>query len=140
MKKFAGVWLDHSEAFIVLLEGDNHTIRHLKNGIPGQHRSTGGSRPGLAYGPQDKVNEHRFDEKRRHKIREFDQKILNQLRGVEHFFIFGPAEAKKEFKSYIETQPVMKDKLVGVESADSMTTNQIVAAVKEYYEKRKEFI
>lgn len=140
MKKFAGVWLDHSEAYIVTLDGEEHTIEHLKDGIPGQHRSTGGSRPGLAYGPQDKVNEHRFDEKRRHKIREFNRKVLKHIRSADHFFIFGPAEAKLELKSFIEKEPAVREKLVGVESADSMTPNQIVEAVKDYYQKSKSFL
>ena len=48
--------------------------------------------------------------------------------------LFGPAEMKTELEKMILKDNSLKDKLVAVQTADSMTENQLVAWVKEFYQ------
>jgi hypothetical protein len=60
------------------------------------------------------------------------EEVVSYLRNEPAIFIFGPGEAKRELKKRLE-----KDKLggriVGIETADKMTDNQIAAKVRERF-------
>lgn len=59
--------------------------------------------------------------------------IIENIKTAEELVVFGPAQMKIELEKQIkEIQPLAK-KLLEVVSADSMTENQIVAWVKDYY-------
>jgi hypothetical protein len=62
--------------------------------------------------------------------------VASEIKNADAVYVFGPAEMKTHFKSYLETQNGFKEKLRAVESADKMTDNQVVAAVKGFYEKK----
>ena len=46
--------------------------------------------------------------------------------------IFGPGEAKYEFEKKLQRRGLNKH-IVAIETTDSMTENQIVAKVKDYF-------
>jgi len=45
----------------------------------------------------------------------------------------GPGEAKLELKKEIEKSKALIPKIVGVQTSDKMTNNQIAAKVKSYF-------
>ncbi len=83
---------------------------------------------------------------KRHEIRHHNgvEKEQNNRKNTQHFFtevtgalqsadevlLMGPAEAKIHFKEYL------KNKVVGVETVDHPTDNQIVAHAKEFFRVR----
>jgi hypothetical protein len=60
--------------------------------------------------------------------------VLNHIKDSDSLYIFGPAEAKIKLEQKIQDiKAVDKISLKAVETADSMTLNQVVAQVKDFY-------
>ena len=59
---------------------------------------------------------------------------MNHLKSSDEVFIFGPAKVKNKLADAIKENTLLsKVNLIGVETADSMTDNQVVAKVKEAF-------
>ncbi len=61
---------------------------------------------------------------------------MSQLADSDELYIFGPAETKIKLKQKLqEDNRFSKILLNDVETADSMTQNQIIARIREYFKK-----
>src|SRR3989304_5111598 len=58
--------------------------------------------------------------------------IISFIRGAEAIWIFGPGEAKVEFKSHLISEG-LEGIIVGIDTVDKMTDNQISAKVRDHY-------
>ena len=127
MKKKIGLWLDHREAIIVVLSYQGEQITRIKSGAEKQIRLEGGSRQdGL------QTTETLRDKKFAMQLGKYFDDIIAYIRGAELIQIFGPGEAKHELMKRLENDG-LKERIVEVENADSMTDNQIAAKVREYF-------
>ena len=63
--------------------------------------------------------------------------ITAHIRDAELIQIFGPGEAKDELVKRLENDN-LKERIVEIETADSMTDNQIAAKVREYFSNTEE--
>lgn len=128
MKIKAGIWIDHRQAVIVLVKGEEKEIIKVQSNVEKHLSRKQGARAGGPYErrliPADDMQERGFKE---HLVRYYDQ-VISNVQTAEALFIFGPSEAKNELKKRIEEKKV-KIKILGVEAADKMTDGQIVAKV-----------
>ena len=106
-----GIWIDDEKAVIVTASADRVTINTLE--------SWGGEREG-----------RRLD-------RYYDE-IITQLGYPQALLIFGPGEAKLQFNARLSRFKALRESVVGLETADTLTDPQIVAKVKEHYGIRRE--
>lgn len=67
-----------------------------------------------------------------HLERYYDE-IITQLGYPTALLIFGPGEAKMEFKERLSRFTVLAQRIVGLENTDTLTDPQIVAKVKQHY-------
>jgi hypothetical protein len=130
MAVYAGIWLDHAKAYIVKLVGGQANMERIDSGAESHRHSLGGARSRSPYGPEDVASEQKFEERRRHHLHRYYQNIIRRCRGVEQMLIFGPGSAKAELQKEIARSKELLGRLVGAETADRMTENQIVAWVK----------
>jgi len=137
MKKHVGIWIDHEKAVIISLQNGDEQIVHIKSDVEKQTRMSGGSRSKLAYGPMDIADERKVERRRKQQLNQYYQDLVQLIRDSDEIFIFGPGEAKIELKKHIESSSVRSAHIVGVESADKMTENQIAAKVKKFYKLNK---
>jgi hypothetical protein len=133
MTRKAGIWVDHRQAFLVQVEGENVTMTRLRAEVAGRSKAGGGSRSKTPYGPQDVASDSRMDEKYRHQLRRYYDQIIDAIRDVQRLYIFGPGEAKTELRKRIEESKELADRIAAVETADRMTENQIAARVKKFF-------
>ena len=129
MQEKIGIWIDKREAFIVKLSDDQVKMDKLESSIP-TFNPKGGHRSKQPWGPVDTVKEKAYLAKEKQATREFFDKIFNVINGVKDLFLFGPAQTKDQLKSYLDKRHGFKPEFLKVETADSMTENQIVAEVK----------
>jgi len=59
--------------------------------------------------------------------------VIASIREAESILIFGPGEARGELKKRIE-KGTLSGRIVGVETADKMTDQQIAAKVRRYFQ------
>ena len=131
MKKLTGIWLDFAEANIIhLADGDTRVI-DISSDIEDYHLA-GGSRSKTPWGPMDKTSESKLLERRKHQTAHYYAAIAKTILESDAVFIMGPAEAKTGLNTYLkEKHPGVNIK--EVQSADKMTENQKVAAVKAFF-------
>lgn len=131
--KNIGIWLDKNQAHIVVLENNNETLKTIPSNIEHFH-VRGGSGTRLKGGPQDVVQDSKYLEREKHQFRNYFNEIIPEIEDAENIVIFGPAEAKIKFKKELEENHKDIDNKVGkVETADSMTNNQVIAWVRDFY-------
>lgn len=133
MKKQAGIWIDTKQAVIVFLEGNNHTIKTIHSGIENRERIPGETKWFTRFGNQFLNFEKRKKNRRANEIRNYLKDVVNEIRNADELILFGPAGMKTELEKAIWKDTTNSPVIRAVESADSMTENQMVAWVKNYF-------
>lgn len=123
-----GVWIDHREAFVVFSNEPTIKEHSISSGIEKHVRysARGIESDGLAENQRDR----RFEQ---HLDRYYDE-VIEYIHGATAIYIFGPGEAKGEFKKRIEHKG-LGNHIAGVEAADNLTNNQISAKVQDFFHK-----
>lgn len=70
---------------------------------------------------------------KKNQIDNFLKQVTEHIKNSDELYVFGPAEIKLKLKDKIESNGKLSAKLKSVETADSMTLNQVVAKVKEFF-------
>jgi stalled ribosome rescue protein Dom34 len=84
-------------------------------------------------GMEKEQNNHKNEQK-------FFHEVSGHLVNAHEVLIIGPGEAKTHFKDYIgsHNSPLMK-KVVGLETVDHPTDNQVVALAKKFFKAHLQF-
>ena len=127
MKTKIGMWIDNREAVIVELTDKGEQITRIKSNAEKQIRVEGGSRKdGL------QTTEALRGKKLDAQLGKYFDDIITHIRDAEMIQIFGPGEAKNELGKRLEKDG-LKERIVEIETADSMTDNQVAAKVREHF-------
>jgi stalled ribosome rescue protein Dom34 len=121
MKQNAGLWIDHKKAVVVFLIGEEEKTIIIHSKIEDHHLSSG----------MATADDIRQRELTAHLNIYYDE-VVSSLQNAEAVLLFGPGEAKGEFKKRLE-RVHLGDHIVGIETADKMTDPQIVARVKNHF-------
>ena len=134
MKKQTGIWIDSKKAVIVSLEENNHTLKIVDSSIESQERTPGEDKWFTRFGNQFLNFERRKKNRKSHEVKKYLTNVISEVKDAEEVVLFGPAGMKKELEKVIHDDNKLSFNLRGVETADSMTDNQMVAWVKNYYQ------
>jgi hypothetical protein len=121
-----GIWIDHQDAFIVFAGTADTTAtgaevdKHIK--FAGHGSSHEGS-------SQDHRERHLASQRGK-----FYDEVIDQVADAESILLLGPGEAKGELEKRLGAKGLGK-RIVGVETTDKMTGHQIVAKVRQHYQK-----
>lgn len=127
-----GIWMDKREAKIISIENEGKLLSTIRSEVE-EYRPAGGSGSRMKGGPQDVVQDSKYTEREKHQLREYFKNVVNALPEIEALVIFGPAQTGKKFKKeLLTTYKNIGEKLIGVETTDTMTDNQLVAWVRDY--------
>jgi alcohol dehydrogenase YqhD (iron-dependent ADH family) len=108
MAKCVVLWASHKQAVIVSITDGVETILHVDSKAKGH-----------------------VGEKWSHHLSEYYRKVIHALRDAQSIFIFGPARVKMALKEEILKTEPLAHRIVGTETADTMTENQLVARAGE---------
>lgn len=128
----AGVWIDHKKAVMVLIIGKREETRRFRSGIDETRTPARGLRSKNKYGPHDFVAEDRRERKAMDHLNKYYDQVAASLRGAEAILIFGPGEAKSEFKKRVSRQKV-HGRIAELQTADRLTDRQIAANVRRHF-------
>lgn len=127
MKKQVGLWIDHKEAFIVFMGSGSEEAHHIESGVGGHVRFSG--RHSAEDGSADDQRDRQFAV----HLSQYYEDVIAQIHEAESVFLFGPGEAKGELKKQLVAQG-LGERIVGVETTDRLTENQIAAKVRLHYQ------
>ena len=126
MKKEVGLWIDHKQTVIVTLFDQEEKIERITSGI---EKYVQASRSGDDSREDKRAEQDRgFDD---HLGRYYDE-VIAYLRDADSILIFGPGVAKSELQKRLEEQ-ALNERIVGIETTDSMTDAQAAAKVRKYF-------
>lgn len=133
MKK-TGIWLDKKKALIVNLENSKETLLTVKSNVEDFHIS-GGSGSRFKGGPQDVVQDSKYLERKKHQLQNYFKELAEKITDSDELVIFGPAGTNEKFNKELQKKyKGIARKVRDVKKSDSMTSNQVVALVKKYYQ------
>jgi len=135
MIKQTGIWLDKEKAYVINIAEGNHTIKTIESDISIRERFEGEGKEYGRFGGQFLSMENKKNNRIKKQSVEYLKRIILEIKNSDEVLLFGPAEMKTELEKMIRKDNNLKDKLVAVQAADSMTENQLVAWVKEFYNK-----
>lgn len=135
MKNKVGVWIDLSKAIIVTIQGNKRDIVQIE-GVENRERIPGEGKSFTRFGNQFSNPEKQKENKLNHQVKTFLKSVEEQLMHCDALVIFGPANIKQELADLILDNKTLVHKLKGVETADSMTDNQVAAWVDSYFKEQ----
>jgi hypothetical protein len=126
MKTQAGLWIDHREAFAVLIGDGAEKTERIESGMEKHVRFSG--RSAADEGSADDQRDRQFAS---HLNRYYDE-VISYIRNAESILLFGPGEAKRELEKRL-TNAGLGGRIVGIETVDKMTDRQIAAKVRQHF-------
>ena len=127
MTRQVGVWIDHREAFLVFIGEGVEAIQKIESGMEKHVRYSG--RSAAAEGSADNQRDRQFNS----HLNQYYDEVISHLGQAESIYLMGPGEAKGEFEQRLIGKGYA-DQIVGVETVDKMTENQISAKVRKHYQ------
>ena len=130
-KPNAGVWIDHREAFLVVLSEAGEETKRIESSVEKhlRHSSEPSNGPFAAHEvPSDDSRQRQFTGNLAH----YYDEIIKYLHDAGSILIMGPGEAKGELKKQFEKHKSERRTIV-METADKMTEPQIAAQVRHYF-------
>lgn len=132
MKKI-GIWMDIQKAHIVELIGDNEQLKTVFSEVEDYHPK-GGSGTKLKGGPQDVVQDRRYLERKKNQMKAYFSILAELIKDADSIALFGPAATAEQFRKELgKSQKELALKIKSVTKVDSMTNNQVVALVRDFY-------
>lgn len=119
MHGHAVVWLDSREARIFRFNATDAELERIKANSPFRkvHHKAGAIGSGHA-----------------HLNRDYFDRIVDAMRGVEEWLLVGPGSAKNELLAHIETHlPWLKAKMAGLEVMDHPTDGALVDHARRFF-------
>jgi hypothetical protein len=132
MKKTLGLWVDHRKAVIVTIENNVETIKEITSDVDKHVRFSSGTTSKASNNPQGSTSEDVRDRQFGNQLNAYYEGIVAMIRDADSIWIFGPGEAKGELENLLNHEG-LGDCIVGVETVDKMTNNQIAAKVRDHF-------
>ena len=132
MARKVGLWIDHSKAVLVALDGERVETKTVSSDIEPRGHPKGGAPSPTTYGAQDAVYEARRDRRYQRHLSEYYARVVAEINAAVAILLMGPGEAKLELRKALEAAGSGQSR-IEVEASDKLTEPQIVAKVKAHY-------
>jgi hypothetical protein len=128
-----GIWIDSKNAVIISTTDSGEKIKKIVSGIDTRLREEGETNQLSKMGGQYLEPEKSKLSKKTEQQNLFFRSIMEEINNADSFVLFGPSSMKYNLGKEIQKNRKLSGKMDGVETADSMTENQLVAWIKDFY-------
>lgn len=127
----AGVWIDHYKAVVVVIADSGEVTTEIRSRIDPAGRSERDTGSRHSYRRPEDKQEHKF----MNQLNAYYDEVLLFVHDAESILIFGPGEAKGEFRKRLQSKQLSGQvrQILAVESADKMSDHQIAASVRQHF-------
>jgi hypothetical protein len=132
MTSKVGVWIDHRRAVIVVVGPAEEHIAHIVSNVEKHPERSGDSPMKGSYESRQVPPDDRRQMALTGELNNYYDAVIAAVRDAESLLIFGPGEAKGEFKKRLDNKK-LSGRVAAVETADKMTDAQIAAKVRRYF-------
>ena len=120
--KKLGIWMDHSDAFIMELKNDTIVTSSVTSEYSHQESQT-----------DIYKGEKLIHKKEQHLQLSYYKKISEIIRNYDEVLLFGPTDAKNELFNLIKKDHLFSKIPIEVKQSDKLTEQQMQAFVREYF-------
>ncbi len=124
MKRKVGLWIDHKKAVLFTISDEGAHLKRITSHIEKDVPMSGNAPKTSAQDYGDKRFAKQLDT--------YYDEVMAYVQDAVSILIFGPGEAKIELRKRLESQE-FRGKIVGFETVNLMTDNQIVTKVRERF-------
>ncbi|HSQ45945.1 MAG TPA: hypothetical protein VLM44_03395 [Lutibacter sp.] len=135
MKNNIGIWIDTHQAVLIKLSNGDKTVKTIESHIDTKVRTPEESKKYGRFEGHYTTYGKNWANKKIQQTHHFLKKLLNEIEDCDAVVLFGPSIMKTIFEKEIKNNLSLIGQLEGVFDADSMTENQMVAWVKDFYNK-----
>ena len=133
MKK-VGIWMDKEKVHIVSLTEEGEKMETIFSELEFSKPKGGSGTPTAKWGPQDVVQDSKWLEREKHQLKNYFGKLAQVIVDAGAIALFGPAGTNKKFLKELEkNHQTLAEKVKTVDKADSMTQNQLMALVRNFF-------
>ena len=132
MKKYAGLWIDHKKAVLVIVADGKEEKKLVLSNTEKNVRFTGGHHSKTPYGAYRGSYESTQDRRFTNNLNRFYDEVIAAIHDAESILIFGPGEAKGEIEKRLKGKK-FPGQIVCIETADKMTDQQVSAKIQEHF-------
>ena len=122
MPRRVAIWIDHREAILVFIRGEQVTSEEELFSEAGSHTHGGG------------WAQHRIEAHRHEMLKHYYEEVIQRLGPVDEILILGPGQAKHELHRSIDHHRGLKGKVVAVRGADRLTEQEVIAKAGEFFD------
>ncbi len=127
MKKEIGIWINHRKAVIVTFNDGIEETQEIQSDV-GKRVRFSGKNQSEGDSPDEDIRDRQYD----NRLDLFYDEVIASVKSADSIWIIGPGEAKGELeKRFLKAG--FGECIVGVETADKMTNNQIEAKIRDHY-------
>lgn len=121
VKKLAGVWMDHHEAYVISNhDGKTVTSLQVKGHVKSNHQTGHGS-------------EYTAHNAKKDLLHKFFHEIMHLLTNTEELHLIGTGTAQEELIHYLTDIPQWKKMKITQDTAEKMRADQALNKISEYY-------
>ncbi len=133
MKHDVGFWIDHKKAVIVAASAAGVTTTTLDSEVGSHARYSARPRNSTGDGPHEGGGEKRHEQRNDEHLARYYDAVIGRLGQPQRLLIFGPGEAKLQLEKRLGPSHGRPERVVDIETADTLTDPQIVAKLKEHF-------
>ncbi len=122
--KQLGIWMDHSEAFLMELSNDTIVENTILSEFTQQEKENSLER-----------SEKHMQNKEHHFKLNFFKKLSDVIKNSHEVVLFGPTNAKDELFNLLKADHLFNNIKIEVKHSDKMTKNKMHDFAKEYFKK-----
>ena len=124
MARYAGVWIDHRQAVVVLASDGAEEVHEVSSEAHKPPHATGTSHTNKPEGTQER--------KYASELNVYYDAVIALVKNAADVLVFGPGEAKKQFSKRLQEEESLGP-VVEVETTDKMTIPQIAVHVRKHF-------
>ena len=132
MKKEVGLWIDHNKTVMVTIKDDDEVVREVRSNIEKRLQFSSGKNAKTPNTSTGSTAEDMKDRRFGNHLGKYYEGVISLIRDADLIWIFGPGEAKVELENCLKRDN-LGDLIVGVETVDRMTDQQIAAKVRDRF-------
>ncbi len=133
MKNNIGIWIDTHKAVVIRFSNGEHTVKTIESHIDTKVRTPEESKKYGRFGGHYLTYKKNWENEKLEQTNLFLKILLKEIEDCDAVVLFGPSIMKTIFEKEIKNDLTLIGKLAGVFDTNSMTENQMVAWVKDFF-------
>jgi stalled ribosome rescue protein Dom34 len=116
-KQFAGVWVDHKNAFIITKGDTGYAVKERVEAPSGFEAES----------------EHHRNNAKHSDLLSYFKSLSGHLLGYDQILLFGTGVAQEQFQNYLKEDTKFRETTVTIENTGHLTDHQMIAKVREFF-------